>query len=187
MRRHPAFIAAALTVLIGLGATGAVAAAKASNSFPAMASGCGRSVTGDGFRVFSCMSGGARAGHPHPKELLVVRDNGTSVAYPAFRVGELAAGNGEIVATFDIGLVRVTSARVVPLLTSRELAKVLHVRTTAVMDIYNPRVDAHGDLYFIASVLSLSRRGCQNPLLERTAGGTVHLVRPSTSRNNVCR
>jgi hypothetical protein len=130
------------------------------------------------------MSGGASAGHPHPKELLVIRDDGSSVAYPAFRITGLTVGDGEVVAAYDINLVRVTSSGLVPLLTSGELARALHVRSTAIWDIYGPRVDAHGDISFIASVATHS--GCQNPLLELTAG-TVHQIRASTSRNNTCR
>lgn len=185
-RQHPVLIAAAVLVVGGGGAATAAVAWTSSNPVPAIASDCGRSVSGRGFHVFACMSGGARAGHPHPKELLVVRNDGSSVAYPAFRVGEFAVGDGEVVATYDVNLVRVTSSRLVPLLTSGELARALHVQSTAIMDIYDPSVDAHGDIYFIASVLSLSRSGCQNPLLERTAGGTVHQMRSSTSRNNIC-
>jgi hypothetical protein len=185
-RQHPVHVAAAVLVVGGGGAAIAAVALKSSNSVPAIASDCGRSVSGRGFRVFACMSGGARAGHPHPKELLVFRNDGSSVAYPAFRVGEFAVGDGEVVATYDVNLVRVTSSRLVPLLTSGELARALHVPSTAIMDIYDPRVDAHGDIYFVASVLSLSRPGCQNPLLERTAGGTVRQIRSSTSRNNIC-
>ena len=179
-------IAAAVLVVGGGGVASAAVALKSSNSVPAIASDCGSSVSGRGFRLFACMSGGARAGHPHPKELLVVRNDGSSVAYPAFRVGEFAVGDGEVVATYDVNLVRVTSSRLVPLLTSGELARALHVQPTAIMDIYDPRVDARGDIYFIASVLRLSRSGCQNPLLERTAGGTVRQIRSSTSRNNIC-
>jgi hypothetical protein len=185
-RQHPVLIAAAVLVAGGGGAASAAVALKSSNSVPAIASDCGSSVSGRGFRVFACMSGGARAGHPHPKELLVVRNDGSSVAYPAFRVGEFAVGDGEVVATYDLNLVRVTSSRLVPLLTSGELARALHVQPTAIMDIYDPTVDAQGDIYLIASVLSLSHSGCQNPLLERTAGGTVHQIRSSTSRNNIC-
>jgi hypothetical protein len=178
-RQHPVLIAAAVVVVGGGGAASAAVALKSSNSVPAIASDCGSSV-------FACMSGGARAGHPHPKELLVVRNDGSSVAYPAFRVGEFAVGDGEVVATYDVNLVRVTSSRLVPLLTSGELARALHVQPTAIMDIYDPRVDAHGDIYLIPSVLRLNRSGCQNRLIERTAGGTVHQIRSSTSRNNIC-
>jgi hypothetical protein len=185
-RQHAVLIAAAVLVVGGGGAVATGVALTSPNSVPAIASDCGRSASGRGFHVFACMSGGARAGHPHPKELLVVRNDGSSVAYPAFRVGELAVGDREVVATYDVNLVRVTSSRLVPLLTSGELARALHVESTAIMDIYHPRVDAHGDIYFVASVLSVSRSGCQNPLLERTAGGTVHQVRPSASPNDIC-
>ena len=184
-RQHPVLIAAAVLVVGGGGAAATGVALKSSNSVPVIASDCGRSTSGRGFRVFSCMSGGARAGHPHPKELLVLRDDGSSVAYPAFRVGEFAVGDGEVVATYNVNLVRVTSSRLVPLLTSGELARALHVHSTAIMDIYDPRVDAHGDIYFVASVLSASHSGCQNPLLELTVG-LVHQIQSSTSRNNIC-
>jgi hypothetical protein len=185
-RRHPVLIAAAVVVVGGGGPASAAVPLKSSNSVPTIASDCGNSVSGRGFHVFACMSGGARAGHPHPKELLVVRNDGSSVAYPAFRVGEFAVGDGEVVATYDVNLVRVTSSRLVPLLTRGELARALHIQSTAIMDIYDPRVNARGDIYFIASVLSLSRSGCQNPLLELITRGTVHQIRSSTSRNNIC-
>ena len=95
-------------------------------------------------------------------------------------------GGGEVVATYDFNLVRVTSSRLLPLLTKDELARALHLRSAAimVMGIYDLRVDARRDIYFVASVLSRGRRGCRNPLLERTAGGTV--PRSSTPRNSIC-
>jgi len=43
---------------------------------------CGPNASGPGFTVFLCFSGAG-----HPKELLVLRDNGTTEAYPAFRLG----------------------------------------------------------------------------------------------------
>lgn len=179
-------VAAALLVAGVGGAVSAAVALKSSSAPPAIASDCGRSVSGARFRLFSCMSGGAGAGHPHPKELLVIRDDGSSAAYPVFRTAELAAGDGEVIATYDLSLVRVTSSRLVPLLTNGELARALHVRSTAIMDIQGPRVDAHGDVYFTASVLSPHRSGCRNPLLERTAGGTVRQIRSSTPQTTIC-
>jgi hypothetical protein len=178
----------AAVLVVGGGGAAIVAVAKnASDSIPAwVGSDCGASVSGQGFQVFACMSGGARAGHPHPKELLVFRSNGSSVSYPAFRVGEFAVGAGEVVATYNVNLVRVTSSRLVPLLTSGQLARALHVQTTAIMDIYNPTLDEHGDIYFFASVLSPSRHGCRSPLIERAAGGTVRQMRASTTPNNIC-
>jgi hypothetical protein len=197
-RRRRLIVALTLAVIVGgvVVATMALRSPSGSStrfvkgiSHPAsaVASDCGRGVSGQSFRVFACMSAGARVGNPHAKELLVVRSDGSSVAYPAFRVGEFAEGDWEVVATYNIKLVRVTSRRLVPLLTSGELARALHIRSRAIMDIYKPRVGAHGDIYFVASVLRLSRRGCRNQLLERTTGGTIRQIRSSISRNNICR
>ena len=178
-------LGAAFAVRSSNGSPGTVAVRQVSKPAPGVAADCGRGVPGRGFHVFACMSGGARAGHPHPKELLVVRSDGSSVAYPAFRVGEFAAGDGEIVATYDIGLVRVTSSRLIPLLTTGELARALHIHSTAIADVYAPKVDAHGDIRFVASMAS--RSGCQNRVLERTTQGAIHQIwASSTSRNNSC-
>jgi hypothetical protein len=127
------------------------------------------------------MSGGASAGHPHPKELLVIRDDGSSTAYPVFRTAELAERDGKVVATYDLSLVRVTSSRLVPLLTNAELARAVHVRPTAIWDVHDPRIDARG-ISFVPSVFRGFRgSGCENPLLELTAGA-VHQIRASNSR-----
>jgi hypothetical protein len=145
---------------------------------------CARGMPGVGFRAFACMSGGARAGHPHSEELLVVRSDGSTVAYPAFRIGEPAVGDGEVVAAYNDNLVRVTSSRVVPLLTTGALAGALHIRWSPIDDIYGPTVDGYGDIYFHASFAIASRSGCQNRVLERTTGGVIHQI--SASRNHTC-
>lgn len=184
-------VAAGLSRGFGLGGglSGSSGAYSSADSVAAVGSECGHSVLGHGFHVFSCMSGGAAAGHPHPKELLVVRADGSTVAYPAFRVGGLAVRSGEVVATYDVSLVRVTSNRLIPLVTTGELASVLHTSRTAIMDLYDVSVDAHGDVYFVASVL---RRpggpgpGCRNLLVERTARGAIREVRASISRGDIC-
>lgn len=184
-RQHPVLITTAVLAVGVPGAGTAAVALTSADPIPAIASDCGRSVSGSGFRVFSCMSGGAGAGQPHPKELLVIRDDGSSAAYPAFRTAELATGDGEVIATYDLSLVQVTSSRLVPLLTNSELARALHVPSSAIMDIHAPRLDARGDISFVPSVLTPSRSGCRNPLLE-FAAGTVHQVRSASSRENVC-
>ena len=120
------------------------------------------------------------------------------MAYPAFRIGEFAVEGGEVVATYNVGLVRVTSRRLVSLLTIGGLARALHIPRTAIMDIYDLRADAHGDIYFVASVLrrpgwhrihtntAQSGPGCQNRILERTAGGAIRQLGSSTLRNDIC-
>ncbi|HET8529262.1 MAG TPA: hypothetical protein VFL60_10155 [Gaiellaceae bacterium] len=148
---------------------------------------CGRGVSGHGFRAFACESGGAAAGHPHPKELLVLRDDGSSVAYPEWGGQGVAAGDGDVVAFHDLHVVRVTRRRLVPLVTPDELARALHVRPTAIIWPLNQlRVDARDDVYFSPSV-QIRRSGCRNPLVERTAGGALREIRASTTRDDVCR
>lgn len=150
---------------------------------------CGSGVSGPGFHVFACMSGGARAGHPHPKELLVVRDDGSSVAYPAYGGFGFAAGDGEVVAVHNDTLVRVTGRRLVPLVTRDDLASVLHMPPQAVliMGFGRLRVDARGDLSFFASTLIRGRHGCQSRHFERAASGTIREIRSSsTPPNTIC-
>lgn len=179
-----------LAVLAGGGAAGAAVALNSSNPVPAIASAnCGRGVSGQGFRVFACMSGGVLAGHPHPKELLVVRSDGSSVAYPAYGGFGFAVGNGEVVATYDDNLVRVTSRHLVPLVTRHDLASALHrqTKTILIMGFGHLRVDARGDIYFFASTLTHGRRGCQSRYLERLMDGRILQIRDSSAPpNNIC-
>lgn len=143
--------------------------------------GCGSAVSGQGFRAFGCMSGGGGTGRGHGREILVIRSDGSSVAYPDYGGGFLAVGDGEVVATHDdSSLVRVTSSRLIPLVTPGELRRALHLRPTALAYIYAPKVDAHGGVYFRASVFP----GCQNRLLKRTAGGAIHQIR--ALRDKIC-
>lgn len=185
--RHPVLIAAAVLVVGGGGVAATAVALKSSNGVPAIASDCGRSVSGGGFRVFACMSGGARAGHPHPKEFLVVRNDGSAVAYPGYGGQELVVGDGEVVATYDDNLVRVTSRRLVPLVAQADLSTALHDQTISLMGFGHFKVDARGDIYFFASTLIRGRHGCQNRYLERPPRGRIRQIWASSSPpNNIC-
>lgn len=186
-RRHPVLLAVAVLAVGVGGAAAAALSLRSSSPVPGwVMADCGSRVSGPGFRVFPCESGGAAAGHPHPKELLVLRNDGSSAAYPAWGGQGVAAGDGEVVAVHDLNVVRVTSSRLVPLVTPDELAGALHVRPTAVLwPMYDLSVDARGDVYFGASV-QLVPSGCRNPLLERIAGGTIREIRASTARSNIC-
>ena len=175
---------AAVLVAAG-GAATAAPAFQPPGSVPAVGSECGAGVSGEGFRVYACESGGAERGHGHPKELLVVRADRSSVAYPAFRIGGLAVGDGEVVSVHNLNLVRVTSRRLVSLLTSGELAGALHIRPAAIMDVDVLGVDRRGNVDFAASVLRGGRAGCRNPILERTAGGALLQIR--SLRTSICR
>jgi hypothetical protein len=187
-RRHPALVAAAVLLVGGGGIAAAALGLDTSRSVPTAGSECGGGVSGPGFHVFACMSGGARAGHPHPKELLVVRKNGSSVAYPDYGGQDVAASDGEVVASYDDTLVRVTSRRLVPLVTQDELSSALHRRTILIMGFGRRfRVDARGDLYFFASTLIRGRHGCQSRYLERLSGGAIRQIRASSAPpNDIC-
>jgi hypothetical protein len=174
MRRRRVLILI-LVVVIGGGAASAAMILNSSNPTTAVGSECGSGVVGRGFRFFDCMSGGARAGHPHPKELLVVRNDGSSVAYPDYGGQDFAVGDGEVVALYDDNLVRVTSGRLVPLLTYDELSRALHARV--IWPIYDLRVEARGDVHFVVSFMRRSHGGCQNRVLERTAAGKLRQIR----------
>lgn len=187
LRHHPVLVAAAVLLIAGGGAATNAVGLRASSSVPAIAADCGRSVSGGGLHVFACMSGGARAGHPHPKELLVVRKNGSSVAYPDYGGQGLAVGDGEIVAVYDDSLVRVTNRRLVPLVTRGDLSRALHEQPITLMGFGHFRVDARGDISFFASTLIRGRHGCQSRYFERLAGGAVRQIWTSSSPpNNVC-
>jgi hypothetical protein len=142
---------------------------------------CGDSVPGPGFHVFACMSGGGDTADGHGPELLVVRSDGSSTGYPDYEGGDFAVGDGEVVATYDENLVRVTSSRLVPLLTSEELRSALRIQSFA--DIGPPTVGADGDIYFVASIYP----GCHSRILERTTGGALRQIWASSpSRDNTC-
>lgn len=145
-----------------------------------------RSACGLGVRAFACESGGAAAGDAHPKELLVLRKGGSSVAYPEWGGQGVAAGHGEVVAFHDLNVVRVTSRRLVALVTPDELARALHVRPTAIIWPMNHLgVDARGDVFFSPSV-QIRRSGCWNPLVERTADGKLRKIRASITPTGIC-
>jgi hypothetical protein len=148
---------------------------------------CGSGVPGPGFHVFACSSGGGGTAYGHGPELLVVRGNGSSVSYPDSQGGDFALGDGEVVATYDENLVRVTSSRLVPLLTSGELQSALGIQSLA--DIGPPTVGADGDIYFVASVYPGRGRppGCQSRILERTTAGAIRQIWvSSSSQRNTC-
>jgi hypothetical protein len=135
------------------------------------------------------MSGGAQAGHPHPKELLVIRGDGSSVAYPAYGGFGFAVGDGRVVAVHDYSLVRVTSRRLVLLVTREELARALHVQTKAflIMGFGKLTIDDRGDIDFYVSTLIRGHYGCQSRHFERLTNGSLHeLWASSTPPNNVC-
>lgn len=186
-KRHRVLLALAVLVLGGGGAAGAAVGLQSSSAVPSwVRADCGSGVSAPGFRAFPCESGGAAVGHPHPKELLVVRDDGSSVAYPEWGGQGVAAGDGEVVAFHDLDVVRVKSGGLITLVTPDQLGKALHLPPTAfAWPMADLGVDAQGDVFFAPSLMT-GAGGCRNPLLERTADGEIREIRASVTRDSVC-
>ena len=145
-----------------------------SDPIPAVASiDCGSGVRGPGFHVFACASGGGETAYGHGPELLVVRSDGSSVAYPDNdnQSGDFAVGDREVVATYDGNLVLVTSSRLVPLLTNEELQSALRIQPGAHIGALTVGADGDTSLRSLAQCNVLPARrpfaSRDNPLLER--------------------
>lgn len=141
---------------------------------------CETGVAGPDFHAFACESG-----LRHPKQLLVVRRDGSAATYPAYRRTDFGVGRGEVIAAYNDSLVQVTSSRLVPLLTHDELLRALHTRL--IWGILVPTLDARGDIYFVASIENTSRSGCRSLILDRTTQGTIRRLWASpAAQNNIC-
>jgi hypothetical protein len=121
--------------------------------------------------VFTCESGGGATAFGHPKELLVVRSNGSTAAYPAYEDGPLAAGDGEVVAGYNYEVVRVTSHGISVLLSYRELVGLVG-DSYGVAGIIGLAVGPHGDLFVVARLYH-HKYGCATTIAERAATGVL--------------
>jgi hypothetical protein len=86
---------------------------------------CGPSASGPGFTVFFCDSGAG-----HPKELLVLRKESTTKAYPTFGGGALASAGGEVVGVRDDAVVRVLSQSLQTVVPTAALERLVPERNT---------------------------------------------------------
>jgi hypothetical protein len=132
---------------------------------------CGGIVEGQGFATFVCDSGGGATAFGHPKELLVVRANGSTAAYPAYEDGPLAAGDGEVVAGYNYAVVRVTSHGISVLVSYRQLVGLVS-DSDGVAGIIGLAVDQHGDVFVVASLYH-HKDGCATTIAERAASGAL--------------
>jgi hypothetical protein len=144
---------------------------------------CADITEGRGFAAFVCDSGGGATAFGHPKELLVVRSNGSTAAYPAYEDGPIAAGDGEVVAGYDYEVVRVTSDGISALVSTRELVG-LFSNSYGVAGVNGLSVDQHGDIFVVAS-LYIRKEGCAAVILERAASGTLEKLWTSAA-GQVC-
>lgn len=141
---------------------------------------CGDLAEGQGFAAFVCESGGGATAFGHPKELLVVRSNGSTATYPAYGGQELVAGDGEVVAVHNYAVVRVTSHRISTLVSDRELDG-LSSDSPRVAAISSLAVDQDGDVFLVADLYRAHKPGCRAVILERAPTGALKKFWSATS------
>ena len=125
---------------------------------------CGPNARGPGFTVFICFSGAG-----HPKELLVLRDNGTTEAYPAFRLGAITSANGEVFAARNDAVVRVMSRGLETIASSQTLNGL--VSGTVIIDI--GEIAFSNDRQIFLTTDQENRKGCTATISEILSGGRV--------------
>jgi len=143
---------------------------------------CGDITEGQGFAVFTCESGGGATAFGHPKELLVVRANGSTAAYPGYEVGPLGAGDGEVVAGHNYAVVRVTSYAISVLVSDPELVGLVS-DSYGVAGIIGLAVDQHGDIFVVASLYH-DKYGCVTTMTERAVTGALEKL--WSARGQIC-
>jgi len=114
--------------------------------------------------VFLCFSGAG-----HPKELLVLRDNGTTETYPAFRLGAITSANGEVVAARNDSVVRVMSHGLTTIASSQTLDGL--VSGTVIIDIGEIAISNDRNIFLTTD--QENRKGCTATISEISAGGRV--------------
>lgn len=136
---------------------------------------CGPSASAPGFTAFLCESG-----RGHPKELLVLRANGTTADYPSFGEGEIAAGDGEVFAVRDDSVVRVTSHGLRPVASLKALKPAPGGYGGTVVSL---ALSKAGTLFMITDRYD-HRRGCTATISEVPARGRTRTL--WERRSNLC-
>lgn len=136
---------------------------------------CGNEeAVGRGFVAFSCESGGGDTRYGHPKELLVVRADGSFLAYRTYgQWNQIAASPaGEVVAAHNGSIVRVTASRITALV-SRGAIEGL-VAGKLVGDVLELAVERGGSVYVaIDYYAGVPQGGCGDVVAELTASGKL--------------
>jgi hypothetical protein len=123
---------------------------------------CGPSASGPGFTVFICFSGAG-----YLKELLVLRDNGTTEAYPAFRLGAITSANGEVLAARNDAVVRVMSHGLTTIASSQTLNGLVSGTTT--IDIGEIALGNDHNIFLTTD--QENRKGCAATISEISSSG----------------
>jgi hypothetical protein len=170
----------AATVLLGLAGGGtALADGSTSGKLPPPARvDCGDSgVVGAGFTVYACDSGAGGTKYAHWPELLVVRSNGSYKGYrDAFSQADIMRklASGEVIASHNDAVVRVTASALTTLVGERRLGLVPGGPRLGSIDALT--VDSSGDVFLRANYYARNRHGCENARWELTAAGRLRLL-----------
>ena len=139
---------------------------------------CGDSgVAGIGFTVYVCSSGAGGTRYAHWPELLVVRSNGSYRGYrDAFSQDDLVRklAGGEVIASHNNSIVRVTASALRTLVSERQLSRVPDSQHMGSIDALS--VDSTGDIFLRANYYARDRHGCENARWELTAAGRLRLL-----------
>jgi hypothetical protein len=134
---------------------------------------CGNSASGPGFTDFVCFSGAG-----HPKELLVLRDDGTTEAYPAFNIGPITSANGEVVAARNDSVVRVMSHGLKTIASSQTLNRLVSGTTTIEVN----GIALSNDRYIFLITDQEDRKGCTATISEISSSDRVQSLWSHFSR-----
>ncbi len=172
-------ILAGMSVLMLAGVGTAVASASTSRKLPPPAQvDCGNSgVVGAGFTVYACSSGGGGTKYAHWPEMLVVLSDGSYKGYrDAFSQADLVRtmANGDVIASHNDEVVRVTASALRTLVSERRLRHVPGSRRMGSIDAL--AVDSPGDIFLRANYYARNLDGCENARWELTAAGRLKLL-----------
>jgi hypothetical protein len=134
---------------------------------------CGASASGAGFRAFLCLSGAG-----HPKELLVLRKDDTTRAYPTFGGGAIASARRQVVAVRDNAVVRVMSHGLETVASGPALKRL--VRYPNVPSIIGLAVSGSGMIFVTTD--QVGAKGCTATMSEISSSGRVHVLWDRFSR-----
>lgn len=139
----------------------------------------GPSASGLGFTAFICFRGAG------PKELLVLRDNGTTTAYPAFNIGPIASANGKVVAARNNAVVRIMSHGLETIASSQTLDGL--VSGTSILEVDGIAFSSASNIFSSTSNIFLStdqidRKGCTATISEISSSGRVQRLWSHFSR-----
>lgn len=183
MRGFRVLALTAVLALVGGGAALADGGSTAGKLPPPARVGCGDSgVVGAGFTVFVCGSGAGGTEYAHWAELLVVRSNGSYKGYrDAFSQADQVKtmANGEVIASHNDAVVRVTASTLTTLVSERRLGLVPGSLRLGFVNALT--VDSSGDIFLRANYYARNRHGCENARWELPAAGRLKLLWRSTT------